>query len=89
MMMFLLSVHRVSRCLWGSRLVVYRHSRLRGDVGDDRRDVCPQGTLYPPDCRHSLLVTSMGCVYSAGEGIDGALGHGGQESSADFRLVEW
>ncbi|CAM9411965.1 unnamed protein product [Ectocarpus sp. 13 AM-2016] len=39
--------------------------------------------------RHSLLVTGMGSVYSAGDGMDGALGLGGRESSDAFRLVEW
>ncbi|CAM9717326.1 unnamed protein product, partial [Ectocarpus sp. 4 AP-2014] len=39
--------------------------------------------------RHSLLVTGMGSVYSAGDGTDGALGLGGRESSGAFRLVEW
>ncbi|CAM9808914.1 unnamed protein product [Ectocarpus sp. 6 AP-2014] len=39
--------------------------------------------------RHSLLVTGMGSVYSAGDGTDGALGLGDRESSDEFRLVEW
>eukprot|EP00752_Nemacystus_decipiens_P007119 g6377.t1 len=39
--------------------------------------------------RHSILVTSMGSVYSAGDGTDGALGLGVRESSDAFRLVEW
>lgn len=39
--------------------------------------------------RHSLLVTGMGSVYSAGDGTDGALGLGVRESSDAFRLVEW
>ncbi|CAM9331727.1 unnamed protein product [Ectocarpus sp. 12 AP-2014] len=39
--------------------------------------------------RHSLLVTGMGSVYSAGDGTDGGLGLGGRESSDAFHLVEW
>lgn len=39
--------------------------------------------------RHTLLVTGMGSVYSAGDGTDGALGLGGPQSSEAFRLVEW
>lgn len=39
--------------------------------------------------RHTLLVTGMGSVFSAGDGTDGALGLGGRESSEAFRLVEW
>lgn len=39
--------------------------------------------------RHSMLVTSLGSVFSAGDGTDGALGLGGRESSDAFRLVEW
>eukprot|EP00903_Cladosiphon_okamuranus_P005884 g5820.t1 len=39
--------------------------------------------------RHSVLVTGMGSVYSAGDGTDGALGLGVRESSDSFRLVEW
>lgn len=46
----------------------------------------PSSTL---PTRHSLLVTGMGSVYSAGDGTDGALGLGVRESSDAFRLVEW
>lgn len=35
------------------------------------------------------MVTSMGSVYSAGEGMDGALGLGYMHDSDTFRLVEW
>lgn len=43
----------------------------------------------PTTFRHSLMVTSMGTIYSSGEGSDGALGHGGQQNSDEFRLIEW
>ncbi|CAM9859255.1 unnamed protein product [Scytosiphon promiscuus] len=39
--------------------------------------------------RHTLLVTGMGSVYSAGDGTDGALGLGGPQSTESFRLIEW
>eukprot|EP00903_Cladosiphon_okamuranus_P011363 g10711.t1 len=59
-----------------------------------RRRVCCRGrwsrtTGRPESGWHSILVTGMGSVYSAGDGTAGALGLCARESSDAFRLVEW
>lgn len=39
--------------------------------------------------RHALLVTSLGSVYSSGDGTDGALGHGDLLSVHRFRIIDF
>ena len=38
---------------------------------------------------HTVLCTSLGAVYTCGDGSDGQLGHGEMRSSVTFALVEW
>ena len=38
---------------------------------------------------HTIVCTSLGAVYTCGDGSDGQLGHGEMRSSVTFALVEW
>ena len=39
--------------------------------------------------RHTLITTTTGQVYSSGDGVDGALGHGDPNGTSSLRLIVW
>ena len=53
--------------------------------------IAPSNAIASISCSalHTIISTTLGAVYTCGDGSDGQLGHGVMRSTTSFKLVEW